>query len=81
MYTIKKDVTFATSFHADDRNRTCTSGTPEPKSGASASSATSAYMLFCFTHIFYASASDILPFNSPKIKTLFPIYIYENLHI
>ena len=27
---------------ADDRNRTCTSGTPDPKSGASASSATSA---------------------------------------
>ena len=31
--------------NADDRNRTCTSETPDPKSGASASSATSAYYI------------------------------------
>ena len=43
-----------TQYGADDRNRTCTGVPPEPKSGASANSATSAkqtnYMLkypFC----------------------------------
>ena len=38
----KKSPLFRAFATADDRNRTCTSWTPDPKSGASASSATSA---------------------------------------